>query len=154
MDEKCKKYLNNFLDSLPPNDRAHYTSFSAYYFCGDKKNANICADLIQRGIKTATCGLKYWYEEGGEEMPQVGHLVVVTDWDGNPTSIIEITSVTESRFSQVTQKFAHAEGEGDRTLNWWRKAHWDFFSEECRKEGIPLSKEMPLILERFKVVYP
>ncbi len=154
MDEKCKTYLNDFLDTLNPNVRTTYTSFSSEHFCGDKKNANICSDLIKRGIKTAGCSMKYWYEQGGEKMPQVRHLTVVTDWDGNPTSIIEIISVAESRYLDVTEEFAHAEGEGDRTLEWWRKAHWDFFSQECREEGITLSSDVLLILERFKVVYP
>ena len=86
-------------------------------------------------------------------MPVVGHLQVVTDWCGNPTSIIETTSVTECKFSAVDEAFAFAEGEGDRSLAWWRQAHWEFFSRECDGAGITPTEDMMLVLERFKVVF-
>ena len=123
MEEKIKKYLNNYLDSLDSNARAKYTSYSSDHFCGDEINANICAELIRNGIKKATCSMKYWYEKGGEKMPRIGHLQVVTDWYGNPTSIIETTAVRECKFSEVSEEFAYLEGEGDKSLQWWQKAH-------------------------------
>ena len=98
--------------------------------------------------------MKYWYEQGGEPMPEAGRLEVITDWNGNPTCIIEVTKVFECRFSEVDNDFAYAEGEGDRTLEWWRKAHWNYFSKECREAGIPMSEDVMLVLERFKTVYP
>ena len=153
MKEKIKTYLNNYLDSLEPSIRANYTSFSSDYFCADEKNANICAKLIREKIKKATCSMKYWYVEGGEDMPKVGHLEVVTDWYGNPSSIIETTAVSECNFSEVSKGFAYLEGEGDKSLEWWQKAHWEFFSKECKEVGIKPSKNMALILEEFKVVY-
>ena len=61
--------------------------------------------------------------------------------------------MTECPYNEVTEEFAFAEGEGDRTLNWWRKAHWQFFTEECQAIGIEPQDNMMLILERFKVVY-
>ncbi len=152
MEKKAKEYLYNYLDSLEPNIRANYTSFSSGYFCADEKNANICADLIQRKIKKATCSMKYWYENGGEKMPEIGHLEVVIDWYGNPSTIIKTIAVSECKFSEVSEEFADLEGEGDKSLEWWQKTHWEFFSRECEEIGIKPSKNMALILEEFKVV--
>lgn len=87
-------------------------------------------------------------------MPEVGHLQVVTNWDSEPICIIEITSVTECQFKDVTAEFAAAEGEGDKSLAWWREAHWAFFSLECNELGIEPAEDMLLILEHFKVAYP
>ena len=87
-------------------------------------------------------------------MPQAGDLQIVTDWDGNPTSIIEITEITECKFSEVTEPFAELEGEGDKSLDWWRKVHWDYFSKECQAQGLKPGEDMMLVLEIFKVVYP
>ncbi len=78
---------------------------------------------------------------------------MVTNWDGEPICIIEITSVSSCRFNEVTEEFAASEGEGDKSLEWWRKAHWTFFSRECETLGIEPSKDMLLVLEHFKVVY-
>ena len=154
MDQRAKMYLDSYLGILSDEERAKYSDFDAYYFCSDKENADICADLVQRGIKVATCGLKHRYVTGEDPMPKVGQLIVVTNWEGEPTAIVETTSVSESRFCDVDAAFAAAEGEGDLSLEWWRKAHWEFFSKECAQLGIKPSEEMMLVLERFRVVYP
>ncbi|KXO07225.1 hypothetical protein AKG98_2572 [Moritella sp. JT01] len=153
MEQKTKTFLNEYLATLTEIERQRYTSFSADYFCNDETNANRCADLISKGIKTASCSMKHWYEAGVEPMPKAGHLLVVTDWDGEPTSIVEITAVSECKYSDVTAEFACSEGEGDRTLDWWRAAHWDFFSNECVAADIEVNEDMMLVLEHFQVVH-
>ena len=153
MDDRSQLYLDNFLNSLPEQTRLKYQSFSSDYFCGDEYNANLCAELIKQGKKTATCSMAYWYESGEEPMPTVGHLQVVVDWHGNPICIIEIDSVTQCPYNEVTAEFAKAEGEGDLSLEWWQEAHWNFFSKECAEVGIEPKQDMTLVLERFHVVY-
>lgn len=98
MNQLQKEFLANYLKSLTSGERMKPQNAVAGYFCADEENANLCADLILRGQKTATCSLKYWYESGLEPMPKIGNLQVVTDWLGNPTSIIETTDVTECPF--------------------------------------------------------
>jgi uncharacterized protein YhfF len=98
--------------------------------------------------------MEVWYSEHGEAMPQVGHLQVVTNWDGEPVCVIEITEVSTSPYSEVGEDFARAEGEGDRTLQWWREAHARFFQAECDELSIEWHEQRLLVLERFKVVYP
>lgn len=153
MEVSSQKYLDQFLATLPPSVAQQYNSFSADYFCADEHNANLCADLILRGEKTASCSMEYWYSHEGELMPRIGHLQVVTNWQGEPVCIIEITSVSACPYNQVTAEFAASEGEGDKSLRWWREAHWKFFSLECEELNIAPSEEMLLVLERFKVVY-
>ena len=133
---------------------SEYTSFSSDYFCADEYNANVCADLILNDEKTATCSLDIWYSEQGEAMPEVGHLMVVTNWGDEPICIVEITSVSKCKYNEVTAEFAASEGEGDKTLSWWKEAHWDFFSKECEELGISPSEDMLLVLEQFRRVYP
>ncbi|MHA2938198.1 ASCH domain-containing protein [Vibrio sp. RC27] len=153
MEDKSQVYLDAYLGSLPLEDAKKYTSFSSDYFCADEYNANVCADLILRGEKRASCSMEYWYSHEGELMPEVGHLQVVTDWNGKPICIIELTSVTKSKYCDITAEFAAEEGEGDKSLAWWREAHWEFFSLECAELGIEPTEDMLLVLEHFKVVY-
>ncbi|WP_108652649.1 ASCH domain-containing protein [Dongshaea marina] len=153
MDNRSKAYLQRYLESLPTKVAEKYSSFSSDYFCADEHNANLCAELIVRREKRATCSMDYWYSHKGEPMPEAGHLLVVTNWSGEPVCIVEITSVTKCKYNEVTPEFAAAEGEGDKTLAWWKKAHWEFFSLECQELGIEPSEEMLLVLEHFKVVY-
>ncbi|BCK11830.1 asch domain superfamily protein [Vibrio cholerae] len=153
MEERSQLFLEQYLSSLPREVSEKYTSFSADYFCADEYNANVCADLILRGEKRASCSLEYWYSQKGELMPQVGHLQVVTNWDGKPICIIEITSVSKCQYNQVSEDFAASEGEGDKSLAWWQEAHRNFFSRECHELGIEFREDMLLVLEHFKVVY-
>ena len=153
MNEVQQEYLNKFLETLAPRERQKHQNVEADYFCADEENANICSELILRGDKTASCSMKYWYESGLEPMPKVGTLQVVTDWHGTPTSIIQTTEVSECKYTDVTAEFAASEGEGDKSLEWWREAHWDFFSAECEEQGLQPSKNMVLVLEKFKVVF-
>ncbi|MCG6285166.1 ASCH domain-containing protein, partial [Vibrio vulnificus] len=152
MEERSRVYMEQYLNSLPREVASKYTSFSSDYFCADEHNANLCAELILRGEKRASCSLDYWYSEKGEPMPVVGHLQVVTNWDGIPICIIEMTSVTKQKCSEVTPEFAALEGEGDKTLDWWQEAHWNFFSRECVELGGGGGGDMLLVLEQFKVV--
>ena len=153
METRSQVYLDNYLNSLSESEREKYQSFSSDYFCADEENANLCAELIRVGQKTATCSLNIWYESGEEPIPSVRHLMVVVDWSEKPVCIIEIDSVEKCKYSEVTSEFAHAEGEGTRTLEWWREAHWDFFSKECNELGIEANEDMLLVLERFHLVY-
>ena len=75
------------------------------------------------------------------------------DWNRKPICIIEVDSVETCKYNEVTADFAYAEGEGDRSLEWWREAHWRFFSAECSELNIEPNEDMVLVLERFHVVY-
>nr|WP_237486255.1 ASCH domain-containing protein [Vibrio hippocampi] len=146
-------FINHYLATLPKDKSFDIDSVAIDYFCADEYNANLCADLVLQGKKTATCSLSYWYEEKREPMPEVGNLMLVTRWDGTPSCIIQITHVEQQRYCDVTAEFAAAEGEGDQTLEWWRDAHWTFFSKECQQENIEMSSQVMLVLERFEVVF-
>ena len=153
MEVRSKAYLTQYLSALSSDVVKRYTSFSADYFCADEFNANVCADLILRGEKRASCSMAHWYSHEGEAMPEVGHLQVVTNWQGDPICIIELTAVSYCRFNAITPAFAVEEGEGDKTLAWWKSVHWAYFSRECEELGIVPREDMLLVLEQFKVVY-
>lgn len=154
MDAKSQAYLEQYLQTLSQQEKDAIPSVSADYYCADEHNANACAELVRIGQKTASCSMELWYSEQGEMMPQVGHLQVVTNWDGDPVCVIRITDVRTCRYADVSEEFAHAEGEGDRTMAWWRKAHTRFFKAECEELGIEWHEQRLLLLERFEVVYP
>ena len=53
----------------------------------------------------------------------------------------------------LAAEHARAEGEDDRTLESWRRIHRQFFEDHI-DVGREFSPEMPMVLERFRVVYP
>ena len=153
MDPKPKAYLEKFLSSLPAEDCLQNAWADNYYFCADEESANLCADLVLRGDKRATAGLKWSYDAEGESLPEVGQLSVITNWDGVPQCIVEVTSVDVMPYNKVSADFAYEEGEGDKSLEFWRRVHWEFFSMECEEIGKEPAEDMLVVLEKFKVIW-
>lgn len=128
--------------------------YTSWYFGDGEEMANELGALVVAGVKTATASLLWSYEADGESIPQVGDLSVVTDFHGNPMCIIETTEIRICPFNQVNAQFAYDEGEGDRSLEYWREGHWLFFSRECAAIECEPDEEMKVVCERFRKVYP
>ena len=56
--------------------------------------------------------------------------------------------------SHVDDQFAWDEGEGDRSLTWWRQAHDRFFRRQCEQLGVPFQDDLAVVFERFELVWP
>jgi len=112
----------------------------------------LCA-LVLAGRKRATASLALWYGAEREFLPKAGDLKVIVDGAGAPRCVIEILSVEERRFCDVDESFAAVEGEGDGSLDDWRREHHRFFAAELAAEGLGFSEEVSVVLERFRVVW-
>jgi len=84
----------------------------------------------------------------------VGSLSIVTDGRGGPVCVIETLAVEVKAFADVDEIFAYDYGEWDRTLETWRARCWEFNAPRCHALGKVPTPEMPLVCERFAVVYP
>lgn len=132
-------------------DREEYSSWG---FGNSPRMADELGALVLAGTKTATSSLYWAYEIDQEHIPAVGEFSVITDGQNQPICIIQTTAVHILPFDEVKPEFAYLEGEGERTLEYWRKVHWNFFSEECARIGKEPSLSMPVVCERFRRVYP
>jgi uncharacterized protein YhfF len=61
--------------------------------------------------------------------------------------VIETIELTQRRFDEVDEAFAFDEGEDDRTLASWRRAHRNYFG----RQGT-VAPNMPLYCERFRLI--
>jgi uncharacterized protein YhfF len=104
--------------------------------------------LVRDGPKRATASLRSDYD-GDEPMPRVGDLGVILDGHGRPLCVIRTTGVEVRRFGDVDAEFAWTEGEGDRSLAFWRAAHISFFEAE----GRPFGDDTEVVLERFELLW-
>jgi uncharacterized protein YhfF len=100
------------------------------------------ATLVLDGRKTATC----WAAPDGM-LTEVRKFMVMLDGAGRPRAVIETLELTQRHYLEVDEQFAFDEGEGDRTLAYWRKAHRNYFTRIGRFE-----ENMLLWCERFRVV--
>lgn len=108
--------------------------------------------LIRTGAKRAGTSLLWACEADGEPIPHAGDIEIVLDHRGEPALITRITAVSVMPFNEVTAEYAAIEGEGDGSLEYWRRAHWNFFSRECRRIGREPAQTMPVVCNAFEVL--
>jgi uncharacterized protein YhfF len=131
------------LDSLPP---------PAWAFGATPEEADELLGLVLSGTKTATADALWDYEAAGEELPAPGALGIVTDGRGVPHALVMTTEVEVVPFDEVGAEHARLEGVGDRSLSAWREVHERLFSDHAGP-GRRFSRDMPVVLQRFTVLY-
>lgn len=115
---------------------------------------DLLADLVLKGEKTATASAYDLYTLEGEPLPQEGTFDIILDSQNQPVCIVEITKVSVELFSQVSAQHAYKEGEGDKSLTYWRQIHEDFFTDCLGQAGLTFTPESKVVLEEFRKVYP
>ena len=115
---------------------------------------DLLADLVLRGEKTATASAYDLYTLEGEPLPQEGTFDIILDSQNQAVCIVEITKVSVEPFSQVSAQHAYKEGEGDKSLTYWRQIHEDFFTDCLGQAGLTFTPESKVVLEEFRKVYP
>lgn len=111
------------------------------------------AELVVGGVKTATSSLYALYEIEGEPLPAEGSYSIILDSRGDAKCIIKTTRVYVVPFNQVSEAHAYKEGEGNRTLAYWRKVHEEFFADCLKDVELAFSVTMDVVCEEFEVVY-
>ena len=111
------------------------------------------ADLVLRGIKTATCSAYDLYLSEQEPLPQAGDYSVILDSKEEAVCIIQTLKVYVTEFHQVSEAHAYKEGEGDRSLEYWRKVHERFLTNELAAVGKAFHENTKVVCEEFEVVY-
>ena len=151
--DRIGAYWQSYLDTLPTGSPVHNEEYVAEAWGDSPRLADELGALIVAGTKTATCSALWEYEDEGSPLPKVGQKTVVLGGDGCPLCIVDTTEVVVRPYSGVDAGFAFEEGEGDRSLEYWRDAHWGYFSRTLPGIGREPTMDMPLVCERFRVIY-
>jgi uncharacterized protein YhfF len=151
--ETVQDYWQEFLSTLPDDSPYRSKTYIAEGWGDSPEMADELGGLIAQGVKTGTCSAFWEWEAEGNPIPEVGLITVVVDGRGEPLCIVETTEVTVRKYNEVDAGFARAEGEGDLSLDYWRDARRHFFSRVLQKFNRQFSEDMPLVCERFRVIY-
>jgi uncharacterized protein YhfF len=126
--------------SMPNN--LNWRALDRFSFGDSPTLGDELAELVLAGRKRATC----WAVSDGP-ITSVGKRMVMLDGAGIPRAVLETVELVQRRFSEIDEAFAFDEGEGDRTLTYWRTAHQRYFE----RHGT-FSPDMVLFCERFRLV--
>ncbi len=146
MDEKVKQFWYNF---CLKHNLAIATKVDAWAFGSNKEDADKLAKLVDKGIKTATTSE---YVSGDEDMPKVGDWNIILDGQGKPVCVVQDKVVEIIPYNQISAEHAYHEGEGDRSYQYWRKVHDQFFEEEFKANGQKFYPQAPMVCEIFEKV--
>ena len=127
------------------------SEFTAWAFGEDPDEL---ARLVNEGIKTATASAYPFYELDEEPLPQAGQYSIILNSLGEAVCIIRNTRVYITAFADVNERQAWKEGEGDRSLNYWRRVHERFFRQELQSAGLSFDEGLKIVCEEFEKVYP
>lgn len=115
--------------------------------------ADKLAQLVATGEKTATASAYPLYELENEPLPKAGEYSVILDGEENAVCVIRTEKVTVVPFFEVTAEHAYKEGEGDKSLMFWRSVHEKFFTECLHEAGLEFIPDIKVVCEEFTVVY-
>ena len=142
------KYWNTFIKNNPSYKDFNYDSWSYGV------DADLLAELTLNGVKTATASLFDLYGLENEELPKNGQISIILDSsETKPICIIQTTKVSIVPFRDVDEDHALKEGEGDRSLAYWRAVHKTFFEECIKDTSLDFTEDSLVVLEEFEVIY-
>ncbi|MBE6812752.1 MAG: ASCH domain-containing protein [Ruminococcaceae bacterium] len=127
------------------------TDYDAFAFGVD---ADLLAELVRCGKKTACSSLHEVYAHENAPLPKAGQYSVVLDSRENAVCVIRTTLVYMCAFNKVSPLHAAKEGEGNGSLAYWRREHEDFFRKELSAIDLPFTRQTPVVCEEFELVYP
>jgi len=145
MNQTAEAYWNAYWKNQPKPE-----SVSAWQFGADP---DTLAKLVVDGIKTATCSGHIFYELENEPLPTTEDYNIILNSDDKPVAITKTVEVTIVPMNEVSEEFATAEGEGDRTDQYWWEVHEEFFRNELHAIGREFTEDMLLVCERFEVIH-
>lgn len=124
-------------------DDLDWSKFETFSFGDGPELAGELLALVLAGKKTATC----WAASEGLKGAALGKSMVALDGSGRPRAVLQTIELVQRRFDDVDEAFAFDEGEGDRSLAYWRQAHRRYF------ERLNLYEPGRMLwCERFKLV--
>jgi uncharacterized protein YhfF len=121
---------------------APYRDLPCFSFGDNPALADELLALVLSGRKTATCTTP-----DDPNLSRPGERWIVLDGGGKPSCVIETVEIEMRRYDEVDAAFAHDEGEGDLSLDYWRDAHRRYFGRQGK-----FREDMVLVCERFRLL--
>ncbi len=140
---RCEAHLGETSGPVPPIEQ----------FGDSPDMADRLLSLVLDGPKRATASAVVEYEHEGEPVPELGDRWIVVDGRGTPRAVLQSTDVRIGPLSSVDAAFAWDEGEGDRTVEDWLRAHNGYFGRHLPTIGVEFDPDLLTVFERFEIVY-
>lgn len=152
MNQSAVKLWNQFKRKA---DISHDDDYDVWAFGDSPEMADDLLTHVLSGEKIGTSSLYLLYELELEQenFPKVGNYSVILDGNNEARAIICTKIVDILPYANISEVHGYFEGEGDRTLAYWRSVHQPFFEKELNKYELSFSEDMLIVYELFEVVF-
>ncbi|MUH37263.1 ASCH domain-containing protein [Zobellia amurskyensis] len=123
------------------------------HFCNNELDANECAALVKKGIKRATSPSLLGLQHLKQPLPKIGDFMIVTNWEGEAQCIVRTTAVKLKPYFSIDEAHARLEGEGDKSLAYWKKVYWDYYTKELTAFNRKPNESMIIVCQEFEKVF-
>lgn len=147
-----KQYWDSYVFTLPSSLRSMKLNVSASY-AGNKEITDELLNLYLTGKKTAGSSIVEDFLSTGDELPKIGNYWIFLNSKEEPSCILKTVDIKIHKFNEVPVAIAAAEGEGDLSLEYWRKVHTGLYAPFLDAWGLKRIEDATVITEFFNVVY-
>lgn len=132
-----------------------HDNYQVWSFGDSPEMADELLACVLSGEKTGTSSLHLLYELELEQenMPEVGEYSVILDGNDEAQAIIGTKVVEIVPYANMSEVHAYLEGEGSRTLAYWRSVHQPFFEKELAEYQLAFSEDMLIVYELFELLF-
>lgn len=149
---ECERYWQAYLATLNPAQGQPPAVIASSP--GSPEITDELIDLYLTGKKTAGSGIVEDYESAGDPLTKVGDHWIALSAIGEPRCILRTERVEKHAFMDVPEYVAVAEGEGDLSLDYWRRVHAAHYAPDLHEWGLVSIEQATIVTEFFTLVYP
>jgi len=119
----------------------------------DEETTDLIIEFIKTGEKTGTYSLPWLMEAEGHPTAMPDTPIILVSYDGIPKVVVQITSVYETTFGEISLNDTLLDGPPVRSLDVWIPLHTDYWNGLLSKHNRVCTADMPVLVEKFKFIY-
>lgn len=152
MADDIHKFLESFLGEQGLHRSHENVIYVQFLLSSDEANYNF--NNIFSGKRTALFRLKDWFASQNIPLPQIGYIIVLTDYFGQPHAVVKITDIKTVAYKDFTQKMALAAGVEGGDLDIWRTTRHAAILADCEAMKITFYEDIEIMAMWFDLLYP
>ena len=119
----------------------------------DEETTDLIIKFIKTGEKTGTYSLPWLIEAEGYPKTTPNTSIILVSYAGIPKVVVQITSIYETTFGNISLDDTSLDGPPVRDLDVWIPLHTKYWNGLLSRYNRVCMPDMPVLVEKFKLVY-
>ena len=119
----------------------------------DEETTDLIIQFIKTGEKIGTYSLPWLMEAEGHPKAIPDTPIILVSYDGIPKVVVQITSVYETTFGEISLNDTSLDGPPVRDLDVWIPLHTEYWNGLLSKHNRVCTADMLVLVEKFKFIY-